>query len=133
MKQPAWWAIGAGLIAVLELVFSVGIWVERLSEDRTRDLREGVTVTVPSEFGPIYGDILLTGAVTLAAVAVIAGLYLRRRQPNRARGLLLAGLAPAVAAGAVFFWFPPFWVISAVAIAVMVRVVREGADAPVAA
>ena len=133
MRERTWWTIGAGLIAALELVFSVGVWVDRLTEDRTRDLGGGVTVTVPSEFGPVWGDILLTGGVALAPLAIIAGLFLRNRQPDRARGLLLAGLAPAAVAGVVFFWFPPMWAVSALAIAIFVAVARHRIDVPVEA
>jgi hypothetical protein len=132
MKQRTWWTIGAGLIAVLELVFAVGVWVDRLTEDRTRELGGGVTVTVASEFGPVWGDVLLTGVVALAAAGIIAGLYLHDRQPGRARALLLAGLAPAAVAGAVFFWFPPMWVVSILAIALIVRIARDGAGVSVA-
>jgi hypothetical protein len=126
MKRHTWWTIGAGLIAVLELVFSVGLWVDRLTEDRTRDLGNGVTFTVPSEFGPVWGDILLTGGVALAAAAIIAGLHRRNSQPDRSRSLLVAGLAPAALAGVVFFWFPPFWGVSVLAVALIVRVGRDG-------
>ncbi len=132
MRQRTWWTLGAGLIAVLELVFSAGIWIERLTEDRTRDLGNGVTLTVPSELGPVWGAILVTGAVALAASAIFAGLYLRRRRPEPARALIVVGLVPSVLSGVVFFWFPPMWLISAVAIAVVVGVSRSDMRAPVA-
>ena len=131
MRRGSWWVIGAGLIAVLELVFSIGVWVDRLTEDRTRDLGSGVSVTVPSEFGPVWGDILLTGAVAIAAVAIVTGLYLRHRQPERAQTLLIVGLVPGVLAGVVFFWFAPFWAVSIVALALIVRVARHEVGAPV--
>lgn len=131
MKQRTWWTWGAGLIAALELAFSAGIWIERMTEDRTRNLGSGVTITVPSEFGPVWGDVLLTGVVALAAGAIVAGLSLRMRRPERARRLLLAGLVPAAAAGVVFFWFPPFWGVSLLAIALIVQTART--EAPVAA
>lgn len=133
MKRRTWLIVGAGLIAVLELMLAAAVWIERLLEDRTRDLGNGVIVTVPSEFGPLWEDIIFTGIAGLAGVAIIAGLYLLGRRPQRGRNLLLAGLAPATLAGAVFYWFPPFWVITPVAIAAMVGAAREGTGAPLPA
>lgn len=111
-----------------------GIWFDRLTND-TVELYEGVAVRVPNDFGPVYGDVLLTGAIALAAFAIIAGLFIRSTQAVRGHRLMLAGLTPAALAGIVFFWFPPFWVLSAMAIAVMVRVSREltRTGAPIAA
>ena len=132
MKQGRRWVVAAGLIAALELVFSAVPWIERLTEDRTRNLGSGVTVTVPSELGSIYGDILFSAMVGLAGVAIIAGLYLLNRQPPWAPVLILMGLAPATVAGAVFFWFPLMWLVTALAIVAVVGVARERADAAVA-
>lgn len=125
MTRRIWLMVGAGLIAALELWLAVVVWIERITEDRTRDLGSGVTVTVPSDLGPVWGDVLFSAATAAAGVAIVTGLYQLNRRPQLARNLILAGLAPATLAGAVFFWFPPFWLITAVAIAAMVGVVRE--------
>ena len=124
MKRP-WWLVIAGAIALLEFVLAFGIWIERLTEDRTRELGSGVTVTVPSEFGPLYGDILLTGAVALAGIALVAGISLWSRNPDRAKTLLTLGLVPGVLAGMVFFWFPPFWVVSVVSVILLIALGRD--------
>ena len=130
MKLRSWWVVAAGAIAALELVFAVGVWVDRLTEDRTRELGNGVTVTVPSEFGPLLGDILLTGVVALAAVAIVMGLATRHLEPVRAQKLLVIGLIPGVGAGVVFFWFAPFWVVSIVAVALIVRIASLDVGTP---
>ena len=124
LKREHWWLATAALIAGVELFVTGGIWFDRLTDD-TVELYEGVAVRVPNDLGPVYGDVLFTGVVGLAAVAIIAGLYFRSTRAERGHRLMLAGLVPAALAGIVLFWFPPFWVLSVVAIAVMVRVSRE--------
>lgn len=116
-----WLVAGAALLAGLELFVAVGIWVDRFTEDSVA-LYEGTTVRVPSETGPLYGDLLLTGLIGGAALAVIAGLYLRSRRPVVAHRLIVGGLIPAALSGLVFWWFPPFWIASVVAVAVMIGV-----------
>lgn len=131
-KVENWWVVAAAALAGLELFVVAGTWIERFSTEKVT-LYQGVTVELPSQTGPLWGIVLGTGAIVLAAAAVLGGLYLRAKRPAQSRRLILAGLAPAALAGVVFFWFPPMWVVSLMAVAVMVRVSREALGAPVSA
>lgn len=126
-----WWLAVAALIAALQLVLAVGIWVDKLIAETTTI--NGVAVELPAEPLLDWGAILLTGAFALAAGALIAGLYLRSRQPDRSRWLIMIGVVPSVLIGMVFFWFAPFWIVSGAAIAVLVRASRGTASQPVPA
>jgi len=119
-----WWLGVAALIAALQLVLSVGIWVDKLTAE-TMNIN-GVVVELPAEPLLDWGAILLTGGFVLAAAALVAGLYLRSRKPDRSRWLIMAGLVPAALLGVVFFWFPPFWIVSGAAIAVIARISTQG-------
>ena len=66
--------------------------------------------------------------MALAAVAVVTGLLLRRSKPERAQTLLVVGLIPGLMAGMVFFWFPPFWLVSIVSLTLIVRIARDDAE-----
>lgn len=131
-KRENWWLATAALIAGVELFVAGGIWFDRIFNS-TVELYEGVTVR--NDLGPLHGDVVFTGAVGLAAVAIITGLYVRSTRADRGHWLILAGLVPAALAGIVLFWFPPFWVLSVMAIAVIVRLSREltRTGAPIAA
>ena len=104
-----WWLIVAALIAGFEIFFAVGIQVDRSGLD---------------DPGPLDGDILLSLATAGAALAILAGILLRSSQPRRSSMLMTIGLAPAALAGIVFFWFPPFWGLTALAVTLMVKVYR---------
>lgn len=119
-----WWLGVAALIAGLQLVLSVGIWVDKLIGETTNI--NGVVVELPAEPLLDWGAILLTGVFALAAAAIIAGLYLRSQRPDRSRWLIMIGVIPSVLIGVVFFWFPPFWIVSGAAIAVIARISTQG-------
>jgi hypothetical protein len=120
-----WWLVVAALIAVMELVVSAGIWIDKLTAETV--LLNGTEVELPGEALLVWGDIALTGLLALAAAAIIAGLSARDSQPDRSRWLIMAGLVPAALLGVVFFWFPPFWIVSGAAIAVIARISTRGA------
>lgn len=126
-----WWLAVAALIAGLQVVLAVGIWVDKLTAETTNV--NGVAVELPAEPLLDWGAILLTGAFALAAGALVAGLYLRSSQPDRSRWLIMIGVIPAVLIGVVFFWFPPFWIVSGAALAVLVRASRGAIREPVPA
>jgi len=126
-----WWLGVAALIAGIELVIAVGIWVDKLVADTTTI--NGVVTDLPGKALLVWGDILLTAVAVVAAAAILTGIYLRTRQPDRSRWLIVAGLIPAVLVGVVFFWFPPFWIVSGAAIAVIVRAGRGATNEPVPA
>jgi len=126
-----WWLGVAALMAGLQLVLGVGIWVDKLVTDTTRV--NGVVVDLPDKALLVWGDILLTSLTVLATAAIVAGLYLRSRRPERSRRLIMIGVLPSVLIGAVFFWFPPFWIVSGAAIAVVVRASKGAMREPVAA
>jgi hypothetical protein len=119
-----WWLILAALIAGVELVFAAGIWIDKLIKDTVNV--NGTEVALPGKALLVWGDIALTGLLALAAAAIIVGLSLRTSQPDRSRWLLLVGLLPAAVIGVVFFWFPPFWIVSGAAIAVIARISAQG-------
>jgi hypothetical protein len=127
--REKWWLAGAILIAGLEILLILGIWIDRLT-DNTVVLSNGTVLAVPSEAGPLYGDVLLTGAIAAGAAAILAGLYLRSTRRSRGHLLMVTGLVPAAAAGVVFFWYPPMWAVSALAVAVIVRTIGELNRAP---
>lgn len=110
--KQQWWKWAIGLIAVLESVFVV-------------------EATAALIFGPGREDrSTLDAAVTLgiAAVAVaalIVGLRVLASRPRAAAWLLLIGLLPAIASGVMFFWFPPMYLVSAIAIYLAVRAFME--------
>ena len=119
-----WWLIVAALIAGLELVVSAGIWIDKLTKDTV--LLNGTEVELPGEALLVWGDIALTGLLALAGVAIIVGIFVRPSRPDRSRWLMVVGLAPAALIGVVFFWFPPFWIVSGAAIAVIARISTRG-------
>ena len=119
-----WWLAVAVAIAGLELVIAVGIWVDKLIKDTV--LVNGTEVELPGEALLVWGDIALTAVLALAAIAIIAGLYRRTSEPDRSRWLMATGLVPAALIGVVFFWFPPFWIVSGAAIAVIARIATQG-------
>lgn len=104
-----WWLIAVALIAGFEIFFAVGIQLDRGNLD---------------DPGPLYGDILLSMATFAAALAILAGIRLRSSDPRRASRLMTIGLVPAALSGVVFIWFPPFWGLTALAIALIVKVNR---------
>lgn len=129
--KRSWWLGVAALIAGLQLVMSVGIWVDKFIADTTNV--NGVAVELPDKPLLVWGDILLTTVMGLAAAAIVAGLYLRSHRPDRSRWLIMIGLLPSVLIGVVFFWFPPFWIVSGAALAVLVRVSQGALKASVVA
>ena len=122
--KRTWWLVLAALVAGLELVVAVGIWIDKLIRDTV--LINGTEVELPGEALLAWGDIALTGLLALAAAAITVGILVRASQPDRSRGLIVAGLVPAALIGVVFFWFPPFWIVSGAAIAVIVRISTRG-------
>jgi len=101
-----WWLVAAALVGGFEIFFAVAILFDRTDEP---------------DPGPLYGTILLSIAAAAAGIAILAGLAMRSSQPARARTLMIAGLAPAALAGVVFFWFPPFWLLTALAVTLIVK------------
>ncbi|MDH3605970.1 MAG: hypothetical protein OER12_03130, partial [Acidimicrobiia bacterium] len=124
LKRTTWWLATAAVIAGTYLTVAVGLWVDRLIPD-TVTLSNGRKVRLPSE--PLLGDILFTGIVAALGVVLILGILKYSTNPRRGRLLMLVGLIPAAASGAVFFWFPPFWILTALAVVVIVRLAVEPA------
>lgn len=96
--KQQWWKWAIGLVAVLE----------------------------PVLFGA--GGLGIAWSLVASAssiVALVLGLGLLRSRPRLAAGLLVYGLLPAVAAGIVFYWFPPMYLVSLLGVYLSVRVLME--------
>ena len=110
--KQQWWRWAIGLIAVLESVFVV----------------EAAAALI---FGPgrenrsTLDAVVTLGVAVTAVTALIAGLRLMRSRPRLAARLLVVGLLPAIASGVMFFWFPPMYLVSAIAIYLAVRAFME--------
>ena len=55
-----------------------------------------------------YGDAAMAITAVASPIAALAGLCLSRRSPVLGGILVVAGAIPM---GAIYFWFPPFWVL----------------------
>lgn len=67
------------------------------------------------------GQFVIAVAILLAGIAVLIGLRRFEDHPSSSANLIMLGSIPAFFSGIVFFWFPPMWLLTAAAIAVMVK------------
>jgi hypothetical protein len=108
--KQQWWKWAIRLVAAFEglLVFSsLGVVA---GDDGSVGARDGVLMLVAS---------------LSVVVAVWVGLRLLSSRPRLAAGLLVYGLLPAIATGFVFYWFPPFYLVTLLGIYLAVRVLME--------
>lgn len=122
-NHPRWFRPILGLIAGVEAVVGVGTLVDRYRTE-TQPLFDGVAAEIPADAGPLWGDLLFSGVVAACAIALVGAIYLWHTRPRQAGWLALVGLAPALISGVVFFWFPPFWLTTALAGYVFVQIAR---------
>ncbi len=103
--RQIWWVSLAVVLAVLQIVFAVGIGLDQEASATERF----VIFTV-------WG-----GSAALAFVGV------QQRPRNRRIGdaLIALGVVPAVVGGIIFFWFPPLWLTTAAGLVVMVSSIRD--------
>jgi len=110
--KQSWWKWAIGLFGVLQGVFLFEASLGLISGDADVGLTFGVRV---AEF-----------AVPLVTVlGVFLGLRMLNERPRAASVLLTIGLLPVALAGAVFFWFPPMWLVSVFGIFLIVKVFME--------
>lgn len=107
-----WWKWAIGVFAAVQTVFAVEAIVGLVAgwQEPTIHL---IDALIP-----------ITGALVL-----IIGLSLLTSQPRAASVLLTVGLLPVALVGAIFFWFPPMWVVSLLGIYLIVKVVMEAGRA----
>ncbi len=74
-----------------------------------------------------YGDAAMAITAMSGPVVALVGLYLTGRLPGVGGALVVAG---AISMGAIYFWFPPFWVLGLVVAAIGAirarRIARQG-------
>ena len=110
--KQQWWKWAIGLIALLESVFVVEA--------------SAALIFGPGREDRSTVDAVVTLAVaSMALAALVVGLRMMRSVPRAAAWLLLIGLLPAIASGLMFFWFPPMYLVSAIAIYLAVRAFME--------
>lgn len=109
MFKQTWWVSVAVVLAGLQTFFAIAFGV---------DPDAGVTAQATMFIG-------------LAAFTTLAVIGIRQRREQRRRGdtLIAVGLIPSAIAGIAFFWFPPMWLMTVAAIAVIVAAIRD-ATAP---
>lgn len=122
-KHARWYRPILGVFAAVEALAAVGSLIDRYRTD-TQPLFEGVAAEVPANGGPLWEDLLFSGIMAACAIALAGAIYMWHRRPRQAGLLTLVGLAPALISGVVFFWFPPFWLTTAVAAFVFVQILR---------
>jgi hypothetical protein len=104
-----WWKWAIGVFAAFQGVFAVE-WAIGIFVDSDR----AVPVLIAEAAVPFVG-----------VTALVVGLRLLNRKPKAAAILLTIGLLPVALAGALFFWFPPMWLVSVFGIYLIVRVYME--------
>ena len=107
-----WWKWTIGVIVAFQAVFAVEAIVGLIAGRQDPQLHV-IDALVP-----------VTGAAVL-----IVGLALLTSQPRLAAVLLTVGLLPVALAGAIFFWFPPMWVVSLLGIYLIAKVLMEAGRA----
>jgi cation transport ATPase len=110
--KQTWWVTLTVILAVLQIVFAVGIGLD--SE---------ATATERLVIFSIWGG---------TAVLALVGVQKRRRSRRTGDTLIAVGVIPALISGIIFFWFPPMWLTTAAALAVIVFSIRDAMN-PVAA
>lgn len=93
--KTGWWRYSAGFIALAMAFVGIG---------------NGTT----DDGGPLYGRVLGAVGASLAALVIVAGLTVRRRNPHLGSMMIAFGVLPGVAL-LVFFWFPPVGAIGVLA------------------
>lgn len=106
--KQQWWKWAIGLVAAFYAVFVVESLVALAFESDDHVAR----FVIPT-----------VGAA--GVVAIVAGLRTMKDRPRFAAWLLVVGLIPAIASGFVFFWFPPMYAVSALAIYLAIRSLME--------
>ena len=103
--KQTWWVSLAVVLAVLQIVFAVGIALDQEASATER-------LVIFSVWG---------GSAALAFIGV------QQRPRNRRIGdvLIALGVVPAVVSGIIFFWFPPLWLTTAAGLVVMVASIRD--------
>lgn len=104
LNRQNWWLWLAGLIGAVETVMGVGFAFDP----------EGGS-----------GDNLVGVFAGLAVIMVFGGLWLRQERLRLGNSMVMVGVVPALIAGVVFFWFPPMWLSTIAAGAVMVKAAQE--------
>ena len=121
-----WWLGVAALLGALQLAIIVGIWIDKLIAETTNI--NGVVVELPGEPLLDWGLITLTIVALVATAAIAVGLYSWFRSGDQSRWLIMIGVLPSALIGFVFFWFPPFWIVTGAAIAVFLRASKGEAN-----
>lgn len=107
-KRNWWkWMIGAG--AILQLVFLV----------------EGVVAVFDSSNEHTTAALMTVLVTGTTSGAILVGLRIFNSKARPATYLLTYGLLPLVFAGAVFYWFPPTWLVSVLGVYLIVKVCSE--------
>jgi len=104
-----WWKWAIGMFAAFQAVFAVE-WAIGIFVDSDR----ATSVLIAEAVVPIVG-----------VTTLIVGLRLLNSKPKAAAILLTIGLLPVALAGALFFWFPPMWLVSVLGIYLIVKVFME--------
>jgi hypothetical protein len=104
-----WWKWAIGVFAAFQMVFAVE-WVIGIFADSDR----GVSALIAEAVVPIVG-----------VTTLVVGLRLLNSKPKAAAILLTIGLLPVALAGALFFWFPPMWLVSVLGVYLIVKVFME--------
>jgi peptidoglycan/LPS O-acetylase OafA/YrhL len=103
--KQTWWVSLAVVLAVLQIVFAVGIGLDQDASATER----------------LVFFFALGGSAALAFIGV------QQRPRNRRIGdvLMALGVVPAVVGGIIFFWFPPMWLTTAAGLLVVVFSIRD--------
>lgn len=105
MFRQAWWVRVAVVLAMLQVVFAVGIGADSEASS---------------------GDRIVIFSVWLGGAAVaIAGAMQRPQNQRRGDVLIALGVVPSVITGIIAYWFPPMWLIAAAGLFVIWSAVRD--------
>lgn len=100
-----WWIRLAAILAVLQIVFAVGIGLD--SE---------ATVTE---------RVVIFSAWAAGGALVLLGIRQRTQQQRRGDALIALGVIPSVVTGIIAFWFPPMWLVGAGGLLVIWQSIRD--------
>lgn len=110
--KSGWWRFAAALVAPILALLGIG----NLEDDG----------------GPLYGRVVAATIAIIAALLIVAGLAVRRRNRALGGGLIAVGVLPGTLL-VVFFWFPPVALMGILCVAVLLAsiadVVRSGRPA----